>query len=408
MAFNRQSFSNISGSGNNRISTLQSGAFSGAPAIYTYINAVDLQATIGASNYFLPLLLELNQGDFIWAIDANGVPEQYLVALVDIPNKTVLLTNASSSAGNVIGPPASTNTAIARFNGITGTSISNSTVLLSNAGDITAVNSIQNAVGTAALPSYTFTGRTNTGLWSSAANTLDFAANAVNQFQVFGTAAAVQWIRAQGGPAVSGLGTATAQFIATAGVGGDANIDVGVKGLGTGGLALIPTASGTAGTLRFWNPAGTFWSAFKAGANTGNNTFIWPLNAPAVNGQVMTFTTAGVGSWSTIPDSSWIDQTATPITMAGNASYVADTAGLLTFNMPAVVAQGTVFKIAGQGAGGWLVQMNAGQTANLNSTPTSVAGSLASSNRYNCIEILCTVANTTFTVIQSQGTIVLA
>lgn len=103
-----------------------------------------------------------------------------------------------------------------------------------------------------------------------------------------------------------------------------------------------------------------------------------------------------------------IDQTTTPVTLAINTRYQANNAGLVTFNMPATVPQGSRFEIDGYGAGGWLVQMNTGQVANLGASPTSSAGSLASSNRYNAIEILCTVANTTFTAYAKAGNITVA
>jgi hypothetical protein len=76
--------------------------------------------------------------------------------------------------------------------------------------------------------------------------------------------------------------------------------------------------------------------------------------------------------------------------------------------MPATAAFGDIFEIAGKGAGGWLVQAAGGQTINMGSSPTSVAGSLASTNRYDCIKILCVTANTTFVVTQSMGNITVA
>lgn len=100
-----------------------------------------------------------------------------------------------------------------------------------------------------------------------------------------------------------------------------------------------------------------------------------------------------------------VDQTTTPVTMVVDTTYVANNAGLVTLNVPATVAQGSIFQIVGQGAGGWLVRMNTGQTANASGGSTTSAGSLASTNRYDCVRLLCTVANTTFTVVNSSGVI---
>ena len=51
------------------------------------------------------------------------------------------------SCANVSGPGASTNTALVRWNGVSGTAIEDSSVLLSNAGDLTGVNSITTTNG---------------------------------------------------------------------------------------------------------------------------------------------------------------------------------------------------------------------------------------------------------------------
>ena len=52
----------------------------------------------------------------------------------------------------------------------------------------------------------------------------------------------------------------------------------------------------------------------------------------------------------------WINQTLTPVTLAPGGLYVADTVGLLTFNMPATVPFGARFTIAGFNSGGYFAQ----------------------------------------------------
>ena len=113
-------------------------------------------------------------------------------------------------------------------------------------------------------------------------------------------------------------------------------------------------------------------------------------------------------SWTAIPDSAWVDAVATPVNMVANTSYIADAGALQTFNVPALAAQGTVFEIAGNNGGNFIVQMNAGQTAHLASAATSAGGTLTATNQYDQIKLLCTVANTTFTVIGAIGTFVSA
>ena len=52
--------------------------------------------------------------------------------------------------------------------------------------------------------------------------------------------------------------------------------------------------------------------------------------------------------------------------------------------------------------------MNTGQTAQIGVHVTSSAGSLASSNQFDCITLVCVVANTKFLVVASMGNITYA
>lgn len=102
---------------------------------------------------------------------------------------------------------------------------------------------------------------------------------------------------------------------------------------------------------------------------------------------------------------SWTDVTGTTQTIAVNNGYTANNAGLVTLTLPATAAYGTVMAVVGKGAGGWLLAQNSGQTVHFGSsnTTTGAGGSLASTNRYDIVFILCTIANTDFTVISSVG-----
>ena len=104
----------------------------------------------------------------------------------------------------------------------------------------------------------------------------------------------------------------------------------------------------------------------------------------------------------------WVDQSSTPVTVTPGTGYYTDSGSLVTLNIPATVAAGSTIAVAGKGSGGWLVQMNTGQTANLGSSATSSGGSLASTNQYDSIELLCVTANTTFVVRSAVGNITLA
>jgi hypothetical protein len=146
--------------------------------------------------------------------------------------------------------------------------------------------------------------------------------------------------------------------------------------------------------------------ASQAGARTytvpdagASASYVMTEGAQTING-IKVFT-AGVG----LP---CVDQTTTPVTMLVNKAYSANNAGLVTLNIPATVAVGDTFDISGFGAGGWLLQANTGQTINFGSSATTSAGSLASTNRYDCVKIRCAVANNTFVVISSIGNLTVA
>lgn len=115
----------------------------------------------------------------------------------------------------------------------------------------------------------------------------------------------------------------------------------------------------------------------------------------------------GDATWAAASPST-VDQTTTPVSIVANTIYVANNAGLVTLNVPATAAVGDAFQVVGQGAGGWLLRMNTGQVANLGNSPTTSAGSIASTNRYDCVKIRCTVANTTFTAESSMGNLTIA
>ena len=63
--------------------------------------------------------------------------------------------------------------------------------------------------------------------------------------------------------------------------------------------------------------------------------------------------------------------------------------------------------VAGKGAGGWKIAQNASQLIHFGvaTTTTGTGGSLASSAQYDVVTMVCSVANTTWTVLSSIGNI---
>lgn len=101
----------------------------------------------------------------------------------------------------------------------------------------------------------------------------------------------------------------------------------------------------------------------------------------------------------------WTDVSGVSQAIAADNSYTANNAGLVTLTLPASMAYGSVVEICGKGTGGWKLAQQAGQQIFYGSSSTTLGagGSIASTGQYDSIKILCTVADTTFTVIAAVG-----
>lgn len=102
----------------------------------------------------------------------------------------------------------------------------------------------------------------------------------------------------------------------------------------------------------------------------------------------------------------WTDVTGTTQDLAVNNGYLADNSGLVTLTLPVTAAFGTVISVGGFGSGGWKIAQNSGQTIQFGSAASTTSGAtgfLASTNRYDCVQILCVTANTVWLVLHSVG-----
>ena len=101
----------------------------------------------------------------------------------------------------------------------------------------------------------------------------------------------------------------------------------------------------------------------------------------------------------------WTDVTGTSQSMAINSGYTSsDGATLVTFTLPAVAAYGTMVAVVGKGSGLWTIVENTGQIIHFGSQNTTItSGSLSSTKQYDVVYLLCTVANTDWTVVEAIG-----
>lgn len=178
------------------------------------------------------------------------------------------------------------------------------------------------------------------------------------------------------------------------------------------GLPVAGIATGTFSAVHVTTSAGV--SAFSStmtngqiiigstGATPTAGTITAGAGVSVTNG-AGTITIASVGGGVT-----WTDVTGTSQAMAINNGYIADNGSLVTLTLPASAALGSVINVMGLGAGGWLIAQNSGQLIRLGSsvTTTGVGGSLASSNRYDSLVIVCVITDTTWSVLGGpQGNI---
>ncbi len=85
-----------------------------------------------------------------------------------------------------------------------------------------------------------------------------------------------------------------------------------------------------------------------------------------------------------------------------NTAIIANSSSRLVFQLPDTMAVGDVFRLAGLGSGGWQVLCGDGQTIHLGGSISATLG-LDSANRYDCVDLVCVVADTTLVVVNAMG-----
>ena len=104
----------------------------------------------------------------------------------------------------------------------------------------------------------------------------------------------------------------------------------------------------------------------------------------------------------------WNNVTSGAQTMAPNNGYIANNAsGATAFTLPTTIAIGQRVSISGATSSSWNIVQGTGQLIHFGSvtTTTGSAGSLSSTNLNDQVDLICTVANTTFEVRNAIGNI---
>lgn len=174
-------------------------------------------------------------------------------------------------------------------------------------------------------------------------------------------------------------------------VSSDTNASFAIYGKGTGGVQ-VGSVDPTVSPFAIYNGAFRFF--FSTPTLTANRILSFPDGNVTLTPGTMA-TTSQIVVWNSVVGTS---QSADV-----NNGYVIDNVAQTTVTLPAIAAQGSVVSIAGQGAGGWILAANVGQTIKMAASTTSSGGSLTSAEPYDAISVVCVVADTTW-VVQSAIT----
>lgn len=103
---------------------------------------------------------------------------------------------------------------------------------------------------------------------------------------------------------------------------------------------------------------------------------------------------------SSITSKEVISNSVSSVVAVVNSLYIPTNAVLTSFQLPATTAEdiGSIIEIAGQGAGGWRLLTNVGQTIQIRDVGAAANTSVTSSNRYDSIKIILVAASTWITL----------
>ena len=168
----------------------------------------------------------------------------------------------------------------------------------------------------------------------------------------------------------------------------------------------ICTTTGSASTAVWKTVIGTPLNGQLPIGSTGNAPSLATITA-GTNISVANSSGAITISATGLAGIGWTNVTTSTFSLVADNGYVADKSTLVTFTLPVTAAFGTFIYIQGLGSGGWQVNLNTGQQIAVGSAITTVTtGSIASTNQYDSITLLCVTANTLWTSLgapQSSG-----
>ncbi len=174
-----------------------------------------------------------------------------------------------------------------------------------------------------------------------------------------------------------------------------------------GGTGIVTSGAGSTVTITAAAEVPTTFEGNTGSATPAGNV----LNIVGTGGTVTSATGSTVTITSTGGGITWNNITVVgPTTMNINSGYTADSASQVQLLLPSVAAYGSIIRVVGIDTGGWVVQQNAGQIIRNGSQESTLGdtGTLSTvDNPFCTVELLCTIANTTWQIIDGNGNVVL-
>lgn len=101
----------------------------------------------------------------------------------------------------------------------------------------------------------------------------------------------------------------------------------------------------------------------------------------------------------------WVDVITPTQLISPSTAYVVSYSGIVTFTLPLNPIFSETFRIVGNGGIGWIIVQNINQNMYIGNTTTTtgIGGNISSTGSYDCIEFGCTIADTTFVCLSSDG-----
>lgn len=181
--------------------------------------------------------------------------------------------------------------------------------------------------------------------------------------------------------------------------------------------ATVVTSSLTAlGTITtgVWNASvlGLAYGGSNANLSAVNGGIVYStasamaISAAGTSGQVLQSNGAAAPTWVTPALGETWSEISTATTAIINNMYICNHATTrVVVTLPATAVIGSKIKICGKGAAGWQVTAPTSATIRFGNCVTATAGNIQSTNPYDTIELVCSTANTVWSVLSAVGNI---